>query len=101
MGFIENVALLREPGDAEIPPSIYDDLTTDYTTVVEGGQAKAAELEAANAVLVAEVARLKAMNFDLLTATGDPVDGEQVENDESGDDDDAPTIESLFTKDGE
>ena len=96
MGFLDLISLLREPGDNEIPPSIYDDLTTEYNTVVEGSAASIAEREAANAELVAEITRLKAINFDLLMATGE-ADKPVTEDIEDVDDEDsAPAIDDLF-----
>lgn len=97
MDFNELVALLREPGEDGLPETIYDDLTLSYNDAVEGGASRLAESEATNASLVAEVARLKALNFDLLMAAS----GETSDEDENDDNDDSngtPSIESLFEK---
>ena len=76
MAFADNIALLRDPGDNAIAPSIYDDLLSDYDSQVslaEGAGAKVAEYEAMVAELTAlepkagEEARLKTLN------PGDPV----------------------------
>lgn len=97
MDFNELVALLREPGEDGLPESIYDDLTSSYNLAVEGGASRLAESEAAAAELVAEVARLKALNFDLLMAAGGETSTED-DNDNDNDSNDTPSIESLFEK---
>lgn len=97
MTFEELVALLRNPGDDGLPETIYDDLSTSYNTAVEGGTAALTEMgatnDAATAELVAEIARLKALNFDLLMAAGtEPTEEPKPESD------DEPSIDSLFDK---
>ena len=96
MDFTELVALLREPGEREVPGTIYDDLNNAYNTAVEGGSARVVQVETANAELLAEVARLKALNFDLLmAATAEPVstneETEQVNND-------VATLDTIFER---
>ena len=98
MDFNELVALLRNPGEDGLPETIYDDLSSSYAMAVDGGAALAAEKDAANAELVAEVARLKALNFDLLMAAGADSTHEPTTDDPTepiGE----PTIDDLFEKD--
>lgn len=95
MDFNELLALLRNPGDDGVPDTIYDDLSSSYALAVEGGAASVAAVQAQNDELVDEVARLKAMNFDLLTAVAadDSTDnGEPDPTEPPGD----VSIDSLF-----
>ena len=98
MTFDELVALLREPGEDGLPETIYDDLSASYIGVVEGGAAALTAQEdvnaAATAELVAEIARLKALNFDLLMVAGE---NEKTETPETETVDD-PSIDSLFDR---
>ena len=98
MDFNELVALLREPGEDGLPESIYDDLMSSYNLAVDGGAASVAERDATIAELTADVARLKALNFDLLMAAGETTDTDNTDNAES-DLVDEPTIDDLFDKD--
>ena len=99
MTFEEILALMREPGEDGVPDTIYDDLTASYNTVVEGGvaalTAQGDAHESANAELVAEIARLKALNFDLLMAAGTAETPETPDTPETNDE---PSIDSLFDK---
>lgn len=95
MDFNELIALMRDPGEDGLPETIYDDLTSSYNLAVEGGAARASELEAANGELMAEIARLKALNFDLLmAASGDSADesADESPTEPPGD----VSIDSLF-----
>ena len=109
MTFDELVALLREPGEDGLPETIYDDLSASYTGAVEGGAAaltaqdevnqaaltaQAEVSSAAAAELVAEIARLKALNFDLLMAAGTETEKNETEPEST----DEPSIDSLFDK---
>ena len=96
------LALLENPGENEIPPTIYDDLRGAFNGMNEGSAAKVAELTATIEALTADNSRLKAHNYDLLTAPpvsdGEPADSEgdsdtteTLEND--------TTIDDLFGKD--
>lgn len=98
MDFDELLALLREPGDSELPGTIYDDLSNAHTSALDGGAAKVAEIESALADSNAEIARLKALNFDLLMAASasDEPDGEP--DDAPDDSDSAPSIDTLFDR---
>lgn len=95
MAFEELIARLRDSGDSEIPPTIYDDLTAEYTTAVSGAAARIAEKDSMIMDHEAEIARLKAKNFDLLMAAAAESKPEKV--------DEIPeetqvTIESLFNR---
>jgi hypothetical protein len=101
MTFEEILALLREPGEDGLPDGIYDDLSSSYTGAVEGGAAALSEQGAANDVAVAElsaeIARLKALNFDLLmAASGD--EGATPEEETKSEPEGETSIDSLFDK---
>jgi hypothetical protein len=101
MTFEEILALLRDPGEDGLPDGIYDDLSSSYTGAVEGGAAALSEQGAANesavAELTAEIARLKALNFDLLmAASGDEV--APPEDETPPEPEGEAAIDSLFDK---
>lgn len=100
MTFDEILALMREPGEDGVPGTIYDDLTASYNSAVDGGAAALSEQGAAHAMataeLVAEIARLKALNFDLLMAAGSETSSTVEETKPESDDE--PSIDSLFDK---
>lgn len=84
------------------PETIYDDLTAAYgerADLAESAGARVAELEAANAALLAEISELKARNYDLLVRVGDDSHGDS-EDGGAGDDERAETItvDDLFTE---
>ena len=93
--FHDLLGSLREPGDDGVSPTIYDDLTTEYDAMESGGAAKVAELSDAIAARDAEIAALKAQNYDLLMAVAadDPDDDSPTDDepDESG-----SAIDDLF-----
>ena len=93
------MALLRDPGEQGLPETIYDDLSSSYNVAVEGGVAALNTSDAAHsaaaAELVGEIARLKALNFDLLMAAGTETSEPKVE---STNESDEPSIDSLFDK---
>jgi len=66
--FEELLSKLRNPGEDGPGETIYDDLNAAYNDRVSAGDAKVAELSAAGETANAEVARLKAHNYDLLTS---------------------------------
>lgn len=100
MTFDEILALLREPGEAGVPGTIYDDLTASYNSAVDVGVAAISEQgaahDAATAELVAEIARLKALNFDLLMAAGSETSSTVEETKPESEDE--TSIDSLFDK---
>jgi hypothetical protein len=98
MEFDELIALLRNPGDDGPPESIYDDLSSSYALAVDGGAASVAAVQSQLDDAVSEIARLKAMNFDLLTAVAvdDSADGGEPDPTEPPGD---VSIDSLFDKD--
>lgn len=97
------LALLENPGDNEIPPTIYDDLRGAYSAMNEGSAAKVAELNATIEALTADNQRLKAHNYELLTVppVSDNENGESPEDEDNTDvvDDSNTTIDDLFGKD--
>ena len=68
--FNELLSALRNPGDDGLGETIYDDLNAAYNDRVSAGDAKVAELSTANETSAAEIARLKAHNYDLLASVG-------------------------------
>jgi hypothetical protein len=98
MEFAELVALLRDPGENGLPDTIYDDLSSSYSLAVDGGTAKAAELQTANSSLTGEIDRLKALNFDLLMAAAGESSTETTD-DKASEKNSDNTVESLFDKD--
>jgi len=85
------------------PETIYDDLTAAYgerAQLAESAGARVAELEAANAALLAEIGELKARNYDLLVRVGDDSSGDSGDGG-AGEDDRAETItvDDLFKED--
>lgn len=85
------------------PETIYDDLTTAYgerAQLAESAGARVAELEAANAALLAEISDLKARNYDLLVRVGDDSPSDSGDGG-AGDEDRAETItvDDLFKED--
>lgn len=98
MEFAEMIAQLRAPGDDGVPDTIYDDLSSSYQLAIDGGMASVAERDATIADLSAQVASLKALNFDLLMAAGaENTDGDDNGSDDGPDTDAVPTIDGLFT----
>ena len=105
--FQELLELLKNPGeDGTIPDTIYDDLTATYTEThdrAEGAFAKVAEHESAiseyDAKIQAyesEISRLKAMNYDLLMASGVESGGDDDGGGDDSDDDNNKGIDNLF-----
>lgn len=97
MGFSELLQALQNPGEDGTPDTIYDDLTTEYNSVVEGGAASVAERDATIATLSADIDKLKAMNFDLLIAAGEADEPTSID-DATLDEPAAPSIDELFDK---
>ena len=106
--FQELLALLQNPGeDGTLPDTIYDDLTAVYSDVhnrAEGADAKVAEYDGRISEYDAkiqeyesEISRLKAMNYDLLMASGVESGGNENDGDgDESDDDNHKGIDSLF-----
>ena len=86
------------------PVTIYDDLTAAYgerAQLAESAGARVAELEAANAALLAEIGDLKARNYDLLVRVGEDSPADVAGGDGAGEDERAETItvDDLFKED--
>lgn len=95
--FHDLLGTLREPGEDGLPPTIYDDLTTEYDAVESGSAAKVAELSDAIATRDAEIAALKAQNYDLLMSVGtDEPSNDGESSDESESDESGSAIDTLF-----
>lgn len=105
MDFEALVGLLQNPGDAVVPPTIYDDIRSQYNGLSENfssAQAKINELTESNSVLSDQLSKMKAANYDLLTQVqGKPVEPEG-DSDDSGDSDaddgDDGGIDAFFNK---
>lgn len=107
MDFEALVGLLQDPGDAVVPPTIYDDIRSQYNGLSENfssAQAKINELTESNSALSDQLSKMKAANYDLLTQVqGKPVESEgDGGNDDSGDSDaddgDDGGIDAFFDK---
>lgn len=105
MDFDALVGLLQDPGDAVVPPTIYDDIRSQYNGLSENfssAQAKINELTESNNVLSDQLSKMKAANYDLLTQVqGKPVESEDDSGDsgDSGaDDGDDGGIDAFFDK---
>lgn len=103
MDFESLVGLLQDPGDAVVPPTIYDDIRSQYNGLSENfssAQAKINELTESNNVLSDQLNKMKAANYDLLTQVqGGPAESEGDDGgDDSGDDDDDGSIDAFFDK---
>lgn len=84
--------------DSDLTP--YDDLRAAYTERVGAGDAKVAELEGSLADKDAEIGRLKAHNYDLLTAVergNKPGVLGQIEDSASGDGTDTVSLGDIIT----
>lgn len=96
--FSDLIALLHTDSP---PETIYDDLTAAYgerAELAESAGARVAELEAANATLLAEISELKARNYDLLVRVGadSPAESEPAEDDGGDDKSETITVDDLF-----
>jgi len=92
--FDELLGQLQNPGEDELPPTIYDDLLNEYRTVMDGSAEIISKKEEMINSLTSEVSRLKSNNYDLLTQ----LPAESGENNDRGEEDNAVTIDSIFTK---
>lgn len=100
MGFSEILQELQNPGEDGVRAGIYDDLSAEYTAVVEGGAASVAERDATIAEMGEEIGRLKALNFDLLMAAGSDDEPDTPEDNPNDDPDDSVSIDDLFEEEG-
>ena len=107
MDFEALVGLLQDPGDAVVPPTIYDDIRSQYNGLSENfssAQAKINELTESNNVLSDQLNKMKAANYDLLTQVqGKPTesegdDGSDDSDDNDADDGDDGSIDAFFDK---
>lgn len=99
MDFEQLLGLLADPGDQEVPETIFDDLRSSHTSAVDGATdsaaAKISELESQIAELMTQVNTLKSANWDLSQQI--PKAGDNPEPaDEGGDDE---TLDDLLTDD--
>ena len=102
MDFTEMLEMLRNPPESGVPDDIFDQLASDVLgreqrdrDALEGAQHRITELETNSQAHAAEIARLKAQNFDLLMSTGAANGG----GDDAGKDDESDkplTTDDLF-----
>ena len=97
MSFDEMIAAIIAAQDGGEPttPGIYDDLTTSYRSLEESSAAKVGQLEEMISAQAAEIATLKAKNYDLLASQPAAEDTETPDNDENPNDSE-PSIDGLF-----
>ena len=108
MDFEALVGLLQDPGDAVVPPTIYDDIRSQYNGLSENfssAQAKINELTESNNVLSDQLDKMKAANYDLLTqvqghGSSDNGEGDSESSEGDGDDGDGDDggIDAFFDK---
>lgn len=109
MSMMDQLAATREilAASEGVDLTPFDDLTNTYGTVEEGFQLKLAEKDRVIEELSAEIAKLKAANYDLMIATPAPeeeapIDGDgDGDVDEDGDGDEDGGVDSLFEDDDE
>lgn len=93
--FHDLVNVLREPGDDGVPDTIYDDLTREFDTTLEGFNATTEKQNQKIAQYEAEVKRLKSANYDLLISVGT---ANEAENSTENEQDKPISFDDLFTK---
>lgn len=93
--FHEIVNAIKEPGEEGIDPSIYDDLTAEYTSTFENYTESVRKRDEEIAALKSTVGSLKSQNFDLLMRVDT---GASTSEDQTIEDESTPTIETLFVK---
>ena len=105
MDFESLVGLLQDPGDAVVPPTIYDDIRSQYNGLSENfssAQAKINELTESNNVLSDQLNKMKAANYDLLTQVqSKPAESEGGSGDndaDDSDDGDDGSVDAFFDK---
>ena len=95
--FLELLEALQNPGEEGPAPTIYDDLTQEYTITTEGAAARVAQLEAELAEKDQRLIAVMAHNYELLTAT--PANGPEATTEETNQEDaeDDTSLEDLIT----
>lgn len=93
---------LRNPGDDGVPETIYDDLGAAYNEQKTSADAKISELSNAVAEKDAELLRVRAHNYDLLTAVqaGNPTEPRgdlDANNTDQGEDVEVTSIEDIIS----
>ena len=101
--FNELIESLRNPGEDGPSETIYDDLGASYNDRVSAGDAKVAELTSALEEMTGELTRVKAHNYELLTAVqvGNPEDvsGDLGEINEGETDEEIVSLDDIVTYD--
>lgn len=102
MDIEELIALLQNPGDEGVAPTVYDDLRAFHTGEVGTRDARLAELEEAAAQLQAKNQELVNHNYELMMQLGNTNDETTVEGEDglaNDEDEEDQGISSLFTSD--
>ena len=99
MSFEEMIAALMSAQDGGEPasPGIYDDLTNSYRSLEESSAAKVAQMEEMLSAQAAEIANLKAKNWDLLMSQPSTEETES-QAPEDNPTDSEPSIDGLFSE---
>ena len=99
MSFEEMIAALVSAQDGGEPPApgIYDDLTNSYRSLEESSTAKVGQMEEMLSAQAAEIASLKAKNWDLLMSQ--PAEGEnEPQAPDENPTESEPSIDGLFSE---
>lgn len=96
MEFEELLRLLQDPGDTEVPVTIYDDLRGIQQTTLESHGAELVSKDEMIKDLTAEISRLKAVNYDKIM---NPVTEKPTEfegDNQPEDEEDFSGVDDLF-----
>jgi hypothetical protein len=94
--------LVREYNSADDEnrnPTIFDDLTSEYESVLEGFSANTAAKDQAIAEREAEIQRLKSRNYELLEQVSSQ-DEPFNKTESNSEEDNGPSIDKLFVRKG-
>ena len=99
--FLELIASLQNPGEEGPAPTIYDDLTAEYTNTTEGAAARVSELESALVEAGDKLTKVMAHNYELLTAvdTGNPSSATTETTDQEETVEDDTSLDDLISYD--
>lgn len=92
--FDELLGKLREPGDDGVPETIYDDLAAAYNDRISSADSKISELSSTLDTTKDELLKVRAHNYDLLTAVqvGNPTGARGDTDKVNNPDEDIPVV---------